>query len=277
MNSSRSSSGSPFPRRTGPSLKWRLSRREITVGSWLTLGSQSATEIMCQADFDWLVIDMEHSSTTFEQAADLVRIIELSGVTPLIRLAENQATLIKLAMDLGSHGVVVPMVNSASEAAAAVEALRYPPRGTRGVGLFRAQRYGFGFDEYVKWIAENAVLIVQIEHKDAVESLEAILEVEGVDGFIIGPYDLSGSFGVPGEFEHPDVVRALEQVNMVRLKTNALAGYHVVSPEPSEVDEKVRAGYRFVAYSVDAILLGEAARSGLATIRQNVKNMTEAT
>lgn len=241
-------------------LKERMRRGEFTVGSWITLGHTSVAEVMSQAGFDWLVVDMEHSAITLAEAQRLVQVIELSGVTPLIRVNKNDPALIKQAMDIGAHGVIVPMVNTAQEAKAAVRAVNYPPLGNRGVGLARAQRYGFGFEEYKKWLQKGAVVIVQIEHKDAVRNLKEILSVSGVDGFIIGPYDLSGSLGVPGDFSHPLMVESLKDIRKKAKLMKALAGLHVIKPDVKEFQKKKAEGYKFLAFSLDTLLLGSACR-----------------
>lgn len=242
------------------SLKERMRRREFTVGSWITLGHTSVAEIMSQAGFDWLVVDMEHSAITLAQAQQLVQIIELSGVAPLIRVNKNDPALIKQAMDTGAHGVIVPMVNSAEDALQAVQAVNYPPLGNRGVGLARAQKYGFGFEEYKRWSQKESVVIVQIEHKDAVDNFEEITGVAGVDGFIVGPYDLSGSLGVPGNFTHPLLVKSLEEIKRKARLTKALPGFHVVRPDVKEFRRRKAEGYKFLAFSLDTLLLGSSCR-----------------
>jgi 2-dehydro-3-deoxyglucarate aldolase len=178
-------------------------------------------------------------------------------------------------MDAGAHGLVVPMVNTAEEAKQAVEAMQYPPRGARGVGLARAQDYGPGFEAYKSWLESEAALIVQVEHIKAVENLESILSVEGVDAFIVGPYDLSGSLGVPGEFDHPRMLEAMDEIMRVARKARPSAGFHVVPPRPEMVSEKLDQGYTFIAYSVDFIFLGQAARDGLTAIRSVLEGAAE--
>jgi 2-keto-3-deoxy-L-rhamnonate aldolase RhmA len=250
------------------SLKTRLEGRELTVGSWITLGHPAVAEIMAKAGFDWLTIDMEHSAITLHQTQQLIQIIELSGVVPLVRVGKNEPNLIKRVMDAGSHGVIVPMVNSMEEAEQAVASVKYPPKGFRGVGLARAQSYGADFEGYRRWNETESVVIVQVEHIKAVENLESILSVEGVDGLIIGPYDLSGSLGVPGQFEHPEVVGALQRVKDVTKAMNAVSGFHVIPPDPREVARKTDEGYLFVAYSLDILFLGNSCREGLKQIRE---------
>jgi 2-keto-3-deoxy-L-rhamnonate aldolase RhmA len=248
-------------------LKEKLRNKELTLGSWITLGHPAIAEIMAQAGFDWLTVDMEHSAITLHQAQQLIQTIGLSGVTPLVRVGHNDPNEIKRVMDAGSHGVIVPMVNSREEAERAVASVKYPPQGFRGVGLARAQKYGADFEGYRKWNETQSVVIVQVEHIKAVENLEAILAVEGVDGFLVGPYDLSGSLGVPGQFDHPDVVAALDRVKEVTARMNAVSGFHVISSDQAETAKKIEEGYRFLAYSLDILFLGDTCRQGLKNLR----------
>src|SRR5579885_2235656 len=132
---------------TEPSLKQRLRSGDTTVGSWITLAHPAIAEIMAKAGFDWLVVDLEHSVITIREAEELIRVIELCGSVPLVRVSANEPVQIKRVMDAGAHGVVVPMVNSREDAARAVASVKYPPRGARGAGLARAQGYGTSFEE----------------------------------------------------------------------------------------------------------------------------------
>lgn len=175
-------------------LRTKIRNNELTIGSWITLGHTSIAEIMAKAGFDWLVIDIEHSVITLSMAQQLIQVIEGCGVVPLVRVGENNPNIIKRVMDAGAYGVVVPMVNTRQQAEAAVKAVKYPPVGTRGIGLARAQGYGNKFDEYASSVNEESVVIAQVEHIDSVNNLESILSVDGIDGCIIGPYDLSGSW-----------------------------------------------------------------------------------
>jgi 2-dehydro-3-deoxyglucarate aldolase len=257
------------------SLKQYLFENRLTYGSWITIGHPSIAEIMAKAGFEWLVIDMEHSAISTDQCQELIRVIDLCGISPLVRVSANDSLLIKKAMDAGSHGVIVPAVNSREDAEKAVLAVRYPPYGIRGVGLSRAQGYGTTFNEYKKWVEEESIVIVQIEHIKAVKNLKQILTVEGVDAFIIGPYDLSGSLGIPGKFEDKKMLRALEEVKQVAAENNISAGYHVIPPQPELVLEKINEGYTFIAYSVDFLFLGESCRSGLREIQDSTKAHTK--
>ena len=253
-----------------PSFKARLQRREPTIGSWLTLGHPAVAEIMATSGLDWIVIDMEHSSITLDQAEALIRVIDLAGCVPLVRVTENDPALIKRVMDSGAHGILVPMVNSADDAHKAVAAVHYPPAGIRAVGLARAHGYGLDFTSYREWADREAVVIVQIEHIDAVNALEAILAVPGVDGFIVGPYDLSGSLGIPGQFEHEAFQRAVRRIQEVAARSGVPSGTHVVPPDPALVTARFHEGYLFVAYSDDFLFLAETCRQGVRAIRSGL-------
>ena len=192
------------------SLKQKISQNKLTIGSWLTLGHSAIAEIMAASGaFDWRVIDMEHSVIELRDAQEMMQAIGLYDVTPLVRLTSNDENQIKRVMDAGAHGVIVPFVNSREDAIRAVQSVYYPPSGIRGTGLARAQGYGSTFQDFKEWLEENAIVIAMIEHIDAVEEIEKILQVPGIDGYIIGPYDLSASLGVPGSLEDKEVINSI--------------------------------------------------------------------
>lgn len=249
-------------------LKQKLAGNHLSIGSWITLAHPAIAEIMSRAGFDWLAIDLEHSVITIREAEELIRVIALHGVAPLVRLTSNNADLIKRVMDAGAHGVIVPMVNSREDAERAVASAYYPPRGARGVGLARAQGYGTAFADYRAWLEREAVVIVQVEHIAAVENLDAILGTPGVDGYIIGPYDLSASMGIPGQFDDPRLMQAIERIRATGIAKAKPGGLHVVEPDTAQLREHVSRGFRFLAYSLDTRMLDTACRKGLAECRR---------
>jgi len=254
-----------------PSLKTRLRDHQLTIGSWLSFGFPPVAELMARAGFEWLVVDTEHTAIGQAEAHALIQVIELSRCVPLVRVAANEAVAIKHAMDAGAHGVVVPQVNSIEDADRAADALYYPPRGKRGAGLARAQGYGLSFSEYRDWADRESVLVAQIEHIRGVEALEDIVRHEAVDAFIIGPYDLSASIGVPGDWEHKDVVAALTEVERVIGLGVKAAGFHVVHSNRDEFTRRVAAGYRFIAYGDDMVFLAEKVRDEMMFVREQVR------
>lgn len=238
-------------------LKHKLAENKLTIGSWLSIANPIVCEMMSRASFEWLVIDMEHTSITSADMLQMIQIISLSHVTPVVRVGSNDALLIKKAMDCGAHGVIVPMVNTKQDAIDAVSAVYYPPLGMRGVGLFRAQNYGTGFAEYLNTYQKNTCVIVQIEHYLGVENIDDILSVKGVDGFIVGPYDLSASLNVPGDFEHPKVVEYLSRLENKIEEEGVVGGVHVVHSDIETLQSKIESGYKFIAYGDDMLFLSE--------------------
>ena len=248
------------------SLRAAMRNGKASFGSWIQFGHAGVAEVMAQAGFDWLGIDMEHSVIGIEAAQMLIQVVELSGCVPLVRLSSNDPVLTKRVMDAGAHGVIVPTVNSAEEAEQAVKAVRYPPQGFRGVGLARAQGYGARFQEYTKELEESAVVVVMIEHRDGVERAEEILRVPGVDGVFIGPYDLSASYGIPGQFDHPRMKDALRRILKAAREAGVAPGIHVVHPPVEQVRDRLAEGFRFIAYCGDMLVLVPAVRQAAASL-----------
>ena len=153
--------------------------KKVKIGTWLTLSSPAIAEIFVNAGFDWIVVDLEHSSISINQAENLIRIIDLGGKIPYVRLTSNSKTQIKRVLDAGAKGIIIPMINSKQQAIKAIEATRYAPYGTRGVGLSRAQGYGEKFIEYLEWHSKNISIIVQFEHINVIENIDDILSLRG--------------------------------------------------------------------------------------------------
>lgn len=240
---------------------------KISVGSWITLNHFSIVEIMAEAGFDWLCVDMEHTVTDYFEAQQLIATIQAKGLKAFVRVGENNARIIKRVLDAGADGIIVPMVNNKMDALKAVESVYYPPKGKRGVGLARAQKYGFGFDEYKNNMANELILIVQIEHVDAVENLEEILNTEGVDGTFIGPYDLSGSMGKPGQYNDEDVKEVLKKYERIAKQHKKFIGFHVVQPDHNLVMDKINEGYNFIAFGTDVLFLGNIVRDQMKNLK----------
>jgi 2-dehydro-3-deoxyglucarate aldolase len=243
-----------------------MKQKKVSIGSWVTLNHFSIVEIMAGAGFDWLCVDMEHSVIDYYEAQKLIATIQAKGLKAFVRVGENNTRIIKRVLDAGADGIIVPMVNSKEDAMKAINSVKYPPIGKRGVGLARAQGYGFDFENYKNNKAENIKLIVQIEHVDAVNNLEDILSLEDIDGTFIGPYDLSGSMGKPGRYNDIDVKAVIKKYEITAKKYNKLIGYHVIEPDYKLVEEKIKSGYNFIAFSLDTLFLGTIARYQLKKI-----------
>lgn len=251
-------------------LKSKLARSELTIGSWITLGHPAIAEIMASAGFDWLVLDMEHSVLELGEVQTIIQVLDKQQCPAIVRLTSNQPDQIKRVMDAGATGVMVPMVKSAADAHAAIQSVYYPPRGQRGVGLARAQGYGASFPEYQRWLEKNAIVVVMIEHVDAVNDIDAILSVPEIDAYIIGPYDLSGSMGRPGELNHTDVQAAIELVLQAGQRAEKPGGIHVIEPDPNALQQRIRSGFNFLGYTLDIRILDSLCRNHMQTIRSSL-------
>ncbi|CUU85287.1 2-dehydro-3-deoxyglucarate aldolase [Campylobacter hyointestinalis] len=254
------------------SLKNKLKNSQLTIGSWIMIGNPISIEVMSLAGFEWLVVDMEHTSIELDTAQTLIATIQANGMKALVRVSKNEEVVIKKVLDMGADGIIVPMVCSRDDAIQAVNYAKYPPVGKRGVGLYRANKYGVNFEAYKKWVNEELVIIAQIEHIDAVRNIDEILQVEGIDATIIGPYDLSGSMGYPGEFEREDVKAAVQKTLDKCKQYNIPSGFHVVDTDPKKLQQKIDQGCIFLAYGIDYFFMRDAAINGMNKIRnQNTK------
>lgn len=227
---------------------------DTTVGSWIQLPDESVAEIMGCAGYDWIAVDMEHGTISHHQLPNLFRALELGGTLPLVRLAQGQPKDCKQALDAGAGGVIVPMIESADQLAMVRDACRWPPGGTRGVGFSRANLFGKNFDAYQEE-AQAPLLVAMIENVKALENLEDILATDGLDAILVGPYDLSASLGLTAQFDHPEVQYSMKRIHDVAKRSRVPAGVHVVAPSPDELSTRIAEGYRFIAYSIDAVFM----------------------
>jgi 2-dehydro-3-deoxyglucarate aldolase len=236
------------------SIRQTLKRGDASIGSWIQIPHPSIAEIMGRSGYDWVAVDMEHGAVGAHQLPDLFRALELGGTLPLVRLAHGAAKDCKRALDAGAGGVIVPMVESARQLADVRDACCWPPSGTRGVGFSRANLFGADFAAYAEE-AQAPLLVAMIEHIRAVDSLEEILAVDGLDAILIGPYDLSASMGMTGQFDAPRFLTAMEHIRSACHAAGKPCGLHVVAPDAAELTSKLDEGYRFLAYSIDSVFL----------------------
>jgi 2-dehydro-3-deoxyglucarate aldolase len=235
-------------------LRYHLKNDGISVGSWMQIPHASVAEIMGDAGYDWVAVDMEHGSISIHQLPDLFRALELGGTLPLVRLAQGHPKDCKQALDAGAGGVIVPMVESAEQLTSVRDACRWPPAGTRGVGFSRANLFGKNFDIYCQE-AQAPLLVAMIENIRAIDELDSILQVDGQDAVLIGPYDLSASMGITAQFDHPEFVSVVESIRFQAEKYKIPCGVHIVSPSKEKLAQRIGEGYRFIAYSIDATFL----------------------
>jgi 2-dehydro-3-deoxyglucarate aldolase len=245
----------------------KLAQSELTIGSWITLGHTAIAEIMASAGFDWLVLDMEHSVLELNEVQSIIQVLDRQQCPAIVRLTSNQPDQIKRVMDAGATGIMVPMITCAADAQSAVQSVYYPPRGQRGVGLARAQGYGASFPEYQQWLEQNAIVVAMIEHIDAINNIDTILSVPGIDAYIIGPYDLSASMGRPGDLNHEKVQSAIQSVLHAGKRAGKPGGIHVIEPDPDALQQRINAGFNFLGYTLDIRIIDSLCRNHMQSIR----------
>ena len=239
-------------------IRTALRSGSASIGSWMQIPESNIAEIMGRAGYQWVAIDMEHGPVAVNQLPDIFRALELGGTLPLARVASPLPINCRQALDQGAAGVVIPMISSASQLQSIISECHWPPRGRRGVGFQRANVFGKFFDAYVEE-AQESLVVAQIEHIDAVNNLEAIVKVEGLDAIMIGPYDLSASLGITGEFENKKYKDVLTKILEVCAKQKLPCGIHVVQPDTKMLEQRIREGYTFIAYGVDTVFLNNGA------------------
>ena len=235
-------------------IRKKLNNGGVSIGSWMQIPHPSIAEIMGQSNYDWVAVDMEHGAISVHQLPDLFRALELGNTLPLVRLAHGHSKDCKQALDAGAGGVIVPMIKNADQLRKVRDATRWPPSGNRGVAFSRANLFGKNFNEYIKE-AKQPLLIAMIEHIDAINELDDILKVDGLDAILIGPYDLSASMNLTAQFDHPEFAKAIRDIKSKSESANIPCGIHVVSPSVDDLKEKIDDNYRFIAYSIDSVIL----------------------
>ncbi|ANA40199.1 hypothetical protein A2G06_07610 [Geobacter anodireducens] len=254
------------------SIKLKLKSGQPVVGSWLNSASPIIAETMALTGFDFLTVDVEHSAVDLVQTQILFQAIRSGNphCAPLVRLAGNTYAETKRFLDAGASGVIAPFINNADQARELLRAVKYPPQGMRGVGFCRANGYGMHLQQSVAVANDETFVCVQIEHMDAVRNINEILAVPGIDAVMIGPYDLSASIGITAQFDHPEMVAAVNTIGAACQRHGVAAGIHVVQPDVAEVVRRYREGYRFIAYSLDITMLMNACMNGLSEIHRQI-------
>jgi 2-keto-3-deoxy-L-rhamnonate aldolase RhmA len=244
-------------------MRHALLERQVTLGTWIQIGHPACAEVMARAGFDWVCVDLEHGIIDLETMAAIFRALGAFNCVPVARLPLNDPIWIHRTLDAGARALIIPMVKTAAEAESAVREAKYPPRGTRGFGFSRANLYGADFESYIESANAEIAMIMQIEHKDAIANLEDILRVEGVDGVFIGPLDLSGSMGITGKLDHPEMVAALEKYRSACRTHKKSAGLHIIRPTDDNVRRAIDEGYTMLALGLDNVFMDQSARAAL--------------
>ncbi len=247
------------------SFRSRLLEGDLLIGTMLTLPSPELAEIIAAVGFDWIFVDSEHGP--FE-TADIKVILQAVNdrASCLIRVPAIDEVPIKKALDLGATGIIVPQVSSAEQAAQVVQWSRYPPAGSRGCGLARAHGYGTRSAEYMNAANDEVTVVVQAENREAIANIDSIVKVPGIDSVLIGPYDLTASYGKPGAFDDPEILEAMTRVQVACQSAGIKLG--IFGANADAVQSFIEREFNLIVVGVDASLFGNAARKLLDQSRQ---------
>ncbi|MCK5579871.1 MAG: 4-hydroxy-2-oxovalerate aldolase [Candidatus Omnitrophica bacterium] len=236
-------------------LKKKLRSREKVLGAWTSFASPGITEIFAKSGVDFVGIDIEHSTISLEQSQAIITAAQAEGSLCLPRIDSHNMPMIKRLLDSGADGIIAPMVNNAGEADSIIEWTKYVPKGNRSFGIARGQGYGFDFDKNARTWNESSVIIPQIESREAAENIESILKRPDIDGVMIGPYDMSGSLGIPGQIHHKKVKDLCQHVIASCKKHKKACGTQNIEPDLNSLKKNFKAGFTFVILASDIFVL----------------------
>lgn len=236
-------------------LKQKLRNRERLFAGWVSFAHPSITETFARAGFDFMAIDMEHSTITLPEAQRIIAASQAEGIPCLPRPVSHSNDYIKPLIESGADGMLIQMVNTLDQVSALVNDIKYPPIGKRSYGVNRAQAYGFDFDKYIHSWNEESVFMIQVETIEAVNNIDSLLQNDQIDGVMVGPYDISGSLGVPGQTSHPLVIEASKKVIAACEKYGISCGTQVSDSTEESVQALFDLGYTYAILGSDLFVL----------------------
>jgi len=241
----------------------KLRQGDLLFGTLISLPSPEIAEILSHTGYDWLFIDAEHGAFNPQQTQPM---LQAAGDTPcVIRVPAGDDVWIKKALDIGAAGIIVPQVHTAEQAEQIINQCKYSPVGNRGVGIGRAHTYGLNFENTIKHANDETAVILQAESQKAIDNIEEIVKVPGLDAILVGPYDLSASLGRIGEVNHPEVQEAISRVAAVCKAANIKLGYFGVNA--SAVKPAIENGFTLITVGVDTLFVIKSATESLEELK----------
>lgn len=238
-------------------LKKMLKEGKTAIGTFASINSPDLVEIMGLTGFDFVIIDCEHGPMDAETSTNLIRAAQIYNMTPIVRIRENSETVVLKQLDVGAHGIQVPQINTSEDAKLLVQRTKYAPLGKRGVAMPRAADYGlYPIMEYFEKSNKETMIIAHCENVTALDNLEDIAKVDGIDVIFLGPFDMSQSMGISGQVTHPKIQEAAQRVLDVCDKYNKIPGIFAVNGDDAKV--KIEQGFRYVPIGMDCTLIGNA-------------------
>jgi len=252
------------------SFKEKIRTRQKVFGAWTSIAHPQISEIFCHSHVDFVGIDDEHTSMTLREISEIISSCHVHQTICLPRIGQHNEEDVKRRLDLGADGIIAPQISSIEQVEKFASWMQYPPLGKRSVGVNRAHGYGFEFESYCQTWNDSLVFIAQLETKEAIDACETILSHPFVDAVMLGPYDLSGSYGILGQIEHEWIMQAEEKINFFAHKHQKGCGTQIINITPEEVMKKREKGYSFTVLSSDIFILwkwGEKVRSLVQEMR----------
>jgi 2-keto-3-deoxy-L-rhamnonate aldolase RhmA len=246
-------------------FKQKLRSGEVVYGLTLTIGSAQIAELVGHLGFDWVWIEAEHTTMSLEAIQSQVQALAGSGTKTVVRVDNNDQTMIKRVLDIGCDGIIIPSVNDRADADKAMRSIKYPPLGERGIGLARAQGYGVRLGEYIKTANDQVLTFFMIEHITAVQNINEILQTEGLDGVIVGTLDLAGSMNLQNDLANPLIEAEVQKVLQASKAAGIACGAFV--GDPNQAKARIQEGFQLVTLGADVIMLASSATNVLNAVR----------
>ena len=231
-------------------IRKKLKNKKIVTSGWMQLSNTNLTELMCSINFDCITFDLEHGVFSTGDFPDLFRTAELYNKLPLVRLPNKNINICKQALDAGVGGLIIPNVKNAKELEVIIKSTYLPPKGKRGIGYSRTNQFGNSFNEYTK-NKFKPFIVAMIEDLEAVEMIDKILKVKNLDAILIGPYDLSASLKITGQFKNSKFLKTIDLIKAKAKKHNITCGIHVIEPNLKKLQYFMKKGYQFLPYGID--------------------------
>ncbi len=240
-------------------IRKKINNKKASIGSWIQIPHPDIAQIICDNNFDWVTVDLEHGSGSIIDLPNLDRIINNSNSAFLIRIEEGNFKNIQRFLDFGVNGIIFSKVEDAKKFEQVLKKIYYPPKGTRGYGYCIENNYG---KEKIslKDLEFKPLSVAMIETKIGLKNLDKITKIKNLDAIFIGPYDLSISLGVPGQFNNEKFNKALKKIILTCKKNNKPLGIHIVEPNLNELKKRIDQGFKFIAYSMDTVCLNKNLR-----------------
>lgn len=225
------------------------------VGTFIQLSDPNSLEIISDNNYSWIALDLEHGNINISNLSSLVRVVENSKSLPIVRLGSSSEYECKKVLESGAAGVIVPMVKNVIQLTKIYNYCAWPPKGHRGVGYSRANLYGKYFNDYQKYLSQKPLFIAMVENKECLDNLSELMQLDFVDAFFIGPYDLSASLNVTGNFKNKLFLKSIDNIKRLSKKYKKPIGIHLIEPNNKKLKKIIKEGFSFVAYSLDTVFI----------------------